>query len=350
MFLPVHVKHKSSNDEVLVYALLDSMSDTSFITNQIINKLDVSGINVNLSLSTLSSSNEIVSSTKVSGIQVRGYNNKNFVSLSALFSRDSIPANRDHIPTYEKVNNWSHLRFLKYKLAPELQCPVGLIIGYDNVNVLALLFTTPALNFGPYGQLTSVGWGVVRCTESVSYCKGNQVSYCAFSDCGISADHNFAFCFKTSINHEFTLWDMSPILEQDFTHSKNEDEVAHFLEDLRFLRILEKGIEPPNGVNYSMPLPFKSCDKPVVPNNRVTALNCLDNLRYRFLKDAQYFEKYSACIDKLLENEHAERVPFSDLNMTNTVWFLPHHGVFQPRKPDKLRVVFIQALSFKVHA
>ena len=264
-----------------------------------------------------------------------------------MFSRDSIPANRDHIPTYEKVKNWSHLRFLKYKLAPELQCPVGLIIGYDNVNVLAPLFTTPALNFGPYGQLTSVGWGVVGCTESVSYCKGNQVSYCAFSDCGVPADHNSAFCFKTSVNHEFTPWDMGQILEQDFTHSKNEDEVAHSLEDLRFLRILEKGIEEPNGVNYSMPLPFKSCDKPVVPNNRVTALNRLDKLRNRFLKDVQYFEKYSACIDKLLENEHAERVPLSDLNMTNTVWFLPHHGVFHPRKPDKLRVVFDSSAKFQ---
>ena len=65
------------------------MSDTSFITNQTIKKLGVSGINVNLSLSTLSSSNEIVSSTKVSGIQVRGYNNKNFVSLPACLPSDN---------------------------------------------------------------------------------------------------------------------------------------------------------------------------------------------------------------------------------------------------------------------
>ena len=51
--------------------------------------------------------------------------------------------------------------------------------------------------------------------------------------------------------------------------------------------------------------------------------------------DSQCVEKYSAC----LESKHAERVPSSELNVTDTVCVRSHHGVFSPRQSDK-SVVF----------
>ena len=55
--------------------------------------------------------------------------------------------------------------------------------------------------------------------------------------------------------------------------------------------------------------------------------------------DAQCVEKYSACMDNLLESKHAEEVPSSDLKVIDTVRVRAVHDAFPPRKPAK-RVVF----------
>ena len=62
--------------------------------------------------------------------------------------------------------------------------------------------------------------------------------------------------------------------------------------------------------------------------------------------DARCVENLSACIDNLLESKHAEEVPSSDLNVTDTVCVRSFHSVFSPRKPDK-SVVFHS--TTKVH-
>ena len=46
---------------------------------------------------------------------------------------------------------------------------------------------------------------------------------------------------------------------------------------------------------------------------------------------------------KLLDNGHAEPVPNKDLNSNAMRWYLPHFGVYHPRKPGKIRVVFDSA-------
>ena len=62
--------------------------------------------------------------------------------------------------------------------------------------------------------------------------------------------------------------------------------------------------------------------------------------------DAQCVENLSACIDNLLESKHAEEVPSSDLNVTDTVCVRSVPGAFPPRKPAK-HVVFHSTI--KVH-
>lgn len=43
----------------------------------------------------------------------------------------------------------------------------------------------------------------------------------------------------------------------------------------------------------------------------------------------------------LIERGHAERGPVEQVVMKNgQVWYIPHHGVYHLKKPDKIRVVF----------
>ena len=48
-------------------------------------------------------------------------------------------------------------------------------------------------------------------------------------------------------------------------------------------------------------------------------------------------------MNKVMDSGYAERVPEQEArNCTDgkSVWCIPHHGVYHPRKPNKIRVVF----------
>ena len=117
---------------------------------------------------------------------------------------------------------------------------------------------------------------------STSY-SSNQVS-CAVRNSGVFVNPISAVCFRTHVKEESSPWDTSANLKQEFTHS-----------------VKEKGIEQ-------------------------------SNLKQ---SDAQCVENLSACIDNLLESKHAEDVPSSDLNVTDTVCVRSVPGAFPPRKPAK---------------
>ena len=102
MVVPVFVSHVEHPDkENLVYALLDTQSDTTFILESTSKSLGLNGTKVKLRLSTMHAENRMVDSSKVQGLTVRGYNSSTRVSLPSAFTRNIMPANRDHISTPE---------------------------------------------------------------------------------------------------------------------------------------------------------------------------------------------------------------------------------------------------------
>ena len=54
-------------------------------------------------------------------------------------------------------------------------------------------------------------------------------------------------------------------------------------------------------------------------------------------------EQYFAFMQTIFDNDHTEKVPEEDIKPGKLCWYLPHFGVYQPRKPDKIRVVFYSA-------
>ncbi len=87
--------------EFLVYTLLDSQSDTTFILNEVAEALDASKQQVKLKLSTMASRTTVISSQKVKYLHVRGFYSDKRISLPPVYTREFIPANITHIPTNE---------------------------------------------------------------------------------------------------------------------------------------------------------------------------------------------------------------------------------------------------------
>ena len=96
-----------------------------------------------------------------------------------------------------------------------------------------------------------------------------------------------------------------------------------------------------------MPLPLKE-EGLKLPNNRTLALSRLERLKQRLKRDRKYRDHYKAFMKEMIDKGQAERVPDDELQLTNgRVWYIPHHGVYHPQKPDKIRVVFDASAEFK---
>ena len=86
--IPVWVSSTSvPSREVLVYALLDTQSDTTFILDETAKALNARSEPVQLNLSTLASRNTIVSCRKLAGLQVRGFYSDKIITLPVTYSR-----------------------------------------------------------------------------------------------------------------------------------------------------------------------------------------------------------------------------------------------------------------------
>ncbi|KAK0136962.1 hypothetical protein N1851_026828 [Merluccius polli] len=94
-----------------------------------------------------------------------------------------------------------------------------------------------------------------------------------------------------------------------------------------------------------MPLPFKSTEPPLLPDNKRLATVRLQHLKKRLKNNEQYKEQYKAFMEDMIKKRDAE--PASPVTGEQTTWYIPHHGVFHPKKPEKLRVVFDCSAKFR---
>lgn len=321
MVVPVWVSSsKDVSTEKLVYALLDSQSDTTFIDQEISNVLQVDKSPVRLKLTTMSGKDTIVKSERISGLRVRGYSSATYIELPPVYTKDCIPVNQAHIPTCETAKLWNHLSAIIYEMPSLKDCEAGLLIGYNCARALAPRQVILGSNDEPYAVKTDLGWSIVGpslpCPDSSSVT---------------------GICHRLSVKEipPLTPADAIRVLESDFK-DVNDDDKTLSQDDITFLNKLSDGIRKNCTGHYEMPLPFK--ERPKLPDNRQLALVRLNHLKRKLLKDQRYREHYVKFMEDVIERGEAEEV--KDVGIEGNKWYVPHHGVYHPKKPDKLRVVF----------
>lgn len=227
------------NHEVLVYALLDTQSDTTFILEEIAQALDTKKESVQLKLSTMVSKSTIVPSQKVAGLVMRGFYSDKKISLPVTYSREFIPANRTHIPTPKTARAWPHLMHIAGKIAPQQVCDIGLLIGYNCPQALLREIVSVKEN-QPFAQRTDLGWSIVGYgNSSVDYGDAiivKQVMPSLPSSLNLTSEVQY-IC-RTHIKEIITPPNVIKALESDFNEKAAEDSRIS-QEDLRFLSKME---------------------------------------------------------------------------------------------------------------
>ena len=135
------------------------------------------------------------------------------------------------------------------------------------------------------------------------------------------------------------------MFELDFSEAQTEDSPLSY-EDKKFMSKVSEGIHQRPDGHYEMPLPLKQ-DLLTLPDNKEVALKRLSKLKKRLKTDSKYRQDYLAFMSDVISQGHAEKVPPDEISLKNgQVWHIPHHGVYHPKKPDKMRVVFDCSVEF----
>ena len=310
--LPVRVKAPGCDKTVETYAFLDNGSTASFCSEELVRELGLSGRNTTISLTTMEKEQNKTDCCIVS-LEVLDLDEVNLIELPSVFTREKLPVAAENIATQEDIDRWPHLSGIQL---PKVDANVGLLIGSDAPEVLEPKEVRSSSQGGPYATKTVLGWVV---NGPLGRVQSSSISTANF----IKADLELSEQFRSYCNREFndSVYSCEPSLSQN---------------DKRALEIMNETATLMNG-HYEIALPWKN-DPPGLENNRVIAEHRLKMLKKRLLKDPVLLTKYKECIEDLLEKGYAKSAPATSLE--GKTWYLPHHAVFHPAKPGKVRVVF----------
>ena len=208
----------------------------------------------------------------------------------------------------------------------------------------------------PYAQKTELGWGVIgnvsRFRRDIeenerepAHVTHRTVTRSA-SDLNVFDSKTCYFTLRTTAKELINPVQVRQMMESDFSERKSAEQPMS-LDDKKFMEKMKQGIRQGNDGHYEMPLPFPD-EKPRMSNNRSLAMHRLAKLKTRLENDEQYRNDYVAFMNDLIEKKYAERVPEQQLPTNNSrIWYIPHHRVYHPKKPTKMRVVFDCSAQYK---
>ena len=266
MVLPVYIYTKENPEiVVLIYALLDTQSDTTFIS-------EVLKPNIlkpeELHLTTMRLTKRITCN-RYKGMRVRGLNPSTYVTLPVMYGRKEIPGDYTQIGTTETASQFNQLRNIQDKLHQLQNCTFGLHIGCNCATALSHINTiTSAM---PYAQESVVCWCILRNAVPSDIYTGRTLKTLVQHDSSIQKPHIL------KKNHFVQL---AYILESDFIETKRDDKVMS-QEDMVFMRMVEQSIHQNEAGYYEMKHPFRNAAVMNMPNNRIVVEKRLECMKQR---------------------------------------------------------------------
>ncbi|XP_072401151.1 uncharacterized protein [Diabrotica undecimpunctata] len=322
-------------DKNLVHAraLLDNGSQTSFITQELVNRLGLPSYNRLLKISTLSQS--CSTSNKMIDLIIypfrtthNGFNVSCAVLPTITCKLPQVKISRSHLSIPHDINLADHSFSVPGK--------IDMLLGND---IYCDLLTDGIIKLGNGPILQNTHLGYIFQGRLPSQSIPNYPLHIS--------DNNKSSCFSTqvslcinSVNNTEPLdaliqrfWEVeelpeSPMLSQD-------DELAEHIFKTT-TKLLPEG-------RFQVDLPLRSSAEPKrLGNSFYSAKQRFHNLERKLVKDNTVYTQYKDFIQEYLSLGHAKVVPLTLTNpMSDNKYFIPHHCIIREEKlTNKLRVVF----------
>ena len=276
------------------------------------------------------------------GLFVQRLDKQTVVELPKAYSRESIPARRNQIPTAEIASKWRHLTRINDEIPPKQHdVEVGLLIGCNCPKALKPQEVVLGNDNDPYAVKTKLGWGIIGPVSPSSPDNEDDASFChRIVTCEVgNTRRDGIFVVDSQTTEVINPFEVRKMFEIDF--SEQHHYVKEFSqEDRKFLKIVHCGVSLQDG-HYEILLPMKDRNL-LLPNNYAIAWNRLKPLKERLESSETYRQHYMEFMNKVMDSGYAEKVPEEEVTATDRkpIWYIPHHGVYHPKKPNKIRVVF----------
>ncbi|XP_023812156.1 uncharacterized protein LOC111947642 [Oryzias latipes] len=345
---------------IRLYAIHDEQSNRSLVRPEFFELFNDRGPSSPYSLKTCAGTKEIMG-RRATGYVVAAVDGSVHIPLPTLIECKNIPNDRDEIPTPSAAMHHNHLKSVAH-LIPELDvnAPILMLLGRDAIRVHKVCKQISGPNNAPYAQKLDLGWvivgnvclGDVHKTLAVKTLFTNATEKgrpTMFEPCPNVLNIKERQC-EIQVPFNFTSQFADGACEIDhlgcnvFKHTKYDNYLSPSIQDNAFLKIMEEGLKKDADNSWTAPLPFK-LQRQRLPNNRSQAFNRLMSLVRNFEKRKEMKEHFITFMDKLFENKHAEIAP--PLADGEECWYLPLFGVYHPRKPKQIRVVFDSSAKYE---
>lgn len=310
-----------------VYCLIDDQSNRSLATRKFFDEFLEQGHQSEYVLSTCSGQ-YTTSGRHAKNYVIQSYDQKTSLLLPEIIECDNIPNNRSEIPSPELAEKFDHLKDICQFIQPiKSEFDIELLIGRDLISAHHVLDQRIGNCGFPYAQRLHLGWVILgeTCLGKVHHPDVVRVNKTHVLGNG-RATH-----FKPCE------YDLHVKSDDVFNKTPYDENVGLSIEDKDFLDIMDSNFERDQNRQWTAPLPFHTNRQPL-PSNRSLAEKRARSFDYSLAKDEKKAKHVVDFMQKVLDNNHAEQAP--TLKCGEEHWYLPVFGVYHPRKPDSIRLVF----------
>ena len=326
--VPVLVKAAAGSQCLSTYAFMDNGCGAVFVDSELQRAMKTKVRSTKLLLKTMNLEEMIDTDVVTDNLQVGNIDGTSFVDLPSVFVKDSIPVTMEDAPTQEEIDRWEHLRHITLPQLNGRHCipKVTLMIG-SSVPAATTPFEVVYGELGdPYAIRSPLGWLVYGLPGKMRNQPEINVNFCRIDSLAVKTG-------AEQLEEQFQKY-----INMDFNERLDSRSDSLSVEDREFLAIMEESTKKIDG-HYQTKLPFRN-QNDSMPNNRLQAIQYANSLKRRLLKDEKLHTNYADFMADLETKGYAEKISDEQKGHPGQVWYIPHHSVVHPKKPDKTRVVF----------
>ena len=159
--VPMQICYPDSNKVLDTYAMQENSSKGTFLKEEIIETLGITGAETRVIVNTLN--DEISQMTPVvKYLKVAGSLGKpKWIKLPRAYTKQELPTDEQEIATPEKLKRWNYLEGIANEICPNTDVSVGLLIGTNCAEALEPKDVTSSRGSGLCAVKTILGWCVV---------------------------------------------------------------------------------------------------------------------------------------------------------------------------------------------
>ena len=314
--VPVKISCRGSTKEITTYAFLDRGSDATLCLESLVQELGTKDMKpTSFTMTTVNLEEERFGHEVQLNIESLDGDSK--FQLTNVLTTRSLPVSRRHNAINEDLRRWPHLDDVS--LPDTGGKKVTILIGGDRPDIINKHLDKRE---GEHGELiavtTPLGWTV-------------------YGPIGESAEDRVHVNF-TRTDQERLNAQLEGMNNEEFSEAYVDVEEGMSFEDRKAQEIMDRSVILSNG-HYQLKLPFRQ-DPPDLPDSLPRAERRLTWLKGKMQKDPVFHSKYNAVVEKYRAEGASRQVPDDELANLKPIWYLPHHAVWHPRKPEEPRVVF----------